>query len=63
MEKTLFETLQEQYPGREIRLILDKFVQTYLLLGFKIIHTDTQKSEVSTAYDVKYCFMLAPERG
>ena len=60
MEKTLFEMLQEKYPGREIRLILDEYVQTYLLLGFTIIHTDTQKSEVSPAYDIKYCFMLAP---
>ena len=60
MQQSLYEKLCEQYPNREVRLVMDKFVQTYLQFGYKIVHTDVEKSEVSTAYDIKYCFMLAP---
>ncbi len=55
---TTFEKLQRQYPDKEIKLITEKFIPTYINFGFKVIYEGTQKSEVSSDYDVEYAFMV-----
>ena len=57
-----YQELCEQYPGREVRLVLDNYVDTYESLGYQTIQHGIQKSECDSRFDVGYWFMVSPER-
>ena len=58
---SLYDKLCRQHPGREIRLVLDKYKETYEEFGYQPLVHCVEKSECDEKYDYGYWFMLGPE--
>lgn len=56
-----YQELCEQYPGREVRLVLDEHKNTYEHFGYQTLVHCVQKSECDSRFDYGYWFMLGPE--
>lgn len=58
---SLYDQLCVQYPGREIRLVLDQYKETYESFGYQPLVHCVEESECESRFDYGYWFMLGAE--